>query len=136
MEAELMVREIYGEVVQECEIIPLKSRGQKKISKYLPHNQERIVREPTPISELELDLCVSLWRGVVMQAIYDISTAPVDCNKKITKANVYSWFSSEDFALVCDLAEINPKRILDLVKLIRCGRVQVLDSKTFKIKRR
>ena len=136
MEAELMVREIFGEVIQECEIIPLKPRVQKKISKYVTRNQERLVREPTPIGELELDLCVSLWRGVVMQAIYDISAAPIDCDKKLTKANAHSWFSSEDFALVCDLAEINPKRILDLVKLIRCGRVQVLDSKTFKIKRR
>jgi hypothetical protein len=136
MEAELMVREIFGDVIQECEIIPLKPRVQKKISKNVTYNHEEYSRNPTPISELELDLCVALWRGVVMQAIYDISAAPNDYDKKVTKAKAYNWFSSEDFVLVCGLAEMNPSRILDLVRLIRCGRVQVLDSKTFKIKRR
>lgn len=135
MEAELITEEIFVEVTQECKIIPLKPSVARMVSRDFSQNSGKIQRTLSPIKEHESELCLALWRGVVMQAIYDISATASDYEKKIIKTNAYSWFSSDDFHLVCELAQMNPKQILDLVRLIRCGRVQVQDSKTFKIKR-
>ena len=135
MSAEIIIEEYFKQAAKECKIIPIKPYVASNKTKYITHKREERVREGRPITEFEMDFCVALWRGVVMQAIYDISASTDAYEKKILKADSYSWFSSEDFALVCELAMMNPNRILDLVRLIRCGRVKVLDSKTFKIKR-
>jgi hypothetical protein len=134
MKAELLIGEDFEAYIEKCKIIPIQPSRDKEKNRYARQGKFNESRIAVPIIEEETDLCVALWGGVVMQAIYDISGAANDYERKLIKTEAYSWFSSEDFRYVCELAQINPNKILDLVRLVRCGRLEIRDSKTIKIK--
>lgn len=71
-------------------------------------------RQPTPIAPEDTDACTSLWRSVVMQALYD-----VDGTHIALRSEALAWFAGPeggDFEFVCELAELNPQVIRAFVR--------------------
>lgn len=53
----------------------------------------------------------ALWRAVIMQAIFDLTSNSSRTEEKMAKKHAQSWLlgGSEDFLQVCSMAEYDPK---------------------------
>ncbi len=56
----------------------------------------------------------SLWQSVITQVIIDATCAPVNARTRREKTQSIMWLSmhNEDFLMVCELADMNPIRII------------------------
>lgn len=100
-------------------------------------------RQALPIDESESDLCVILWRSVIMQALYDISGKDGGVERRLTRAEGLAWFAAvgqsnqeSDFEYVCQLANLNSASILLLVKEIREKGHEILEGFNFRTLRK
>lgn len=114
-------------------------RRRKPQKPYSSREERFIPREGIPIDENETEQCKSLWRAVVIQALYDLSGSAGTIEKKIRRANSYAWFSElphdggmNDFSMVCDLAGIDRKKLLRAVRLMREEGVEIDEELNFK----
>lgn len=106
-------------------------------------------RAVSHIDESDTSLCVSLWRSVIVQALYDVSGKGGNEARKLVRAESNAWFSNlkpasndnnncwgqTDFEYVCELANLNPSTVLKVVKEVRENGVEVLEnynSRTFR----
>ena len=56
----------------------------------------------------------SLWQSVIMQAIYDATSHPVNSKTRREKTQAIIWFSiqNKDFQFICEMAGMNPLCVL------------------------
>lgn len=72
--------------------------------------------KPQPVIDLEHVMMQSLWRMVIMQAMYDIRTKDVKSTRGLDRDRAASWFdNSRDFNMVCDLAGWEPAYVMRML---------------------
>jgi len=115
----------------------------RKFKHRLRENPVVTPRAGTPIHESETDLCIILWRSVIVQALYDISGSEGNHNRRLTRAEGLAWFAANsrgdgesDFEYVCQLADLQPSRILALVREVRERGEEIIDGFNFRTIRR
>jgi hypothetical protein len=91
-------------------------------------HESRIIksRPMIPIDESETDVCITLWRSVVVQALYDMSGKSGNHERKLVRAQALTWFFApesgareSDFEQICHLANLAPGTIRRAVKEVR-----------------
>lgn len=110
----------------------------RKFKKRIRETPSNIMRELTPIDESETSLCTSLWRSVIVQALYDVAGKGGNETRKLVRAESNSWFANikmasndngpTDFEYVCELANLNPATVLKIVKEVREKGNEILES--------
>lgn len=79
----------------------------------MEHRDDFCSRPSTPIDETETDLCRAIWIAVAMQSIIDASSrsrkkAAIKAREEATQWLMDNDDEGSDFAMVCDLAGIDP----------------------------
>jgi len=78
----------------------------------------------------------SLWRSVLIQAIYDVSGTGGNIERKILRAETLAWLGSQDFYEVCELAGLDPKLMMRVTNQIRKAGIEINETMKFKQIRR
>lgn len=122
-----------------------KSRKNKKIAPKFKRTNEvkHPPREALPIPASETDLCRSLWQSVIIQALYDVGTDWKTHEHNHVRAEALAWFGqgagkhrTNDFEMVCDLAEMDLKLVQKLAKKVRDDGINVLEGFNFRTMRK
>ena len=118
------------------------TRKKRKLRQKRLREPEKVeLREGEAIKEADTDQCISIWQSVIIQAIYDIAANESDAEKK---AQALSWFAQgvsktnkpTDFELVCELAELDPKQVMECVKIAKKQGIEILDGFNFRTLRK
>jgi hypothetical protein len=114
--------------------------------KFKKRLRESAIVEPRTsllIDETETDSCASLWRSVIVQAIYDISGEGGNMERRLIRADALAWFTSagigaieSDFEFVCQLANLVPGKICEMVHGVRENGREIIEGFNFRTVRR
>ena len=138
-EIKLLVNEESIERKYLKNIFPRKRKFKKRL------RESAIVkpREPIPVHESETDLCIALWRSVIVQALYDISGKGGNIERRLIRAEALAWFSApgndsqeSDFEHICQLANLSPNKIRGVVREVRENGEEIIDGFNFRTIRR
>lgn len=96
-------------------------------------------RKGKPINEAEWEICVSLWQSVIVQALYDAAGSGQSPERKLQRAEAFSWFSEKglggeisDFEMVCDLANMDPQKVIKCAKRVKSEGIVDFEGMNFR----
>lgn len=112
----------------------------KKPAKAARFKDEFEVRDPVAINEYDTDLCISIWQSVIIQAIYDIIGEGGGQARRQARAAALTWFGQgcgeigrpTDFELVCELAHMQPRLVLNCMRLAKKNGEKFLEGFNFR----
>lgn len=113
--------------VSQVKIKKKKKRKKKAVKTRFREPKKVVQCKVEEIDMLDADSCISIWQSVVIQALYDLVSGSDNYEQKLDRANAIAWFGQglgndlsrpTDFALVCELAQLDPFAIIKLARKV------------------
>ncbi len=98
--------------------------------------EEQTARATTLLNDLDANSCTLIFRAVILQLLIDLRSESTKEDRVRFKQEAIAWYASDDYPMVCDLADVDQELLSEEIEAIIQGRKGKEGTSDFRVLRK